>query len=230
LRIKATGINPEPNARQAIEAPLDDLLKLVDRPTVGGCLDPAGELCGLGVICVAVAVGQIRGFLGQPVNPALPQERDKRAEHDEVDRPAANTSTSDSNPSLMMVSVTMAVIPASANAAATRHALRMRSAYWTPASPVSRPVPGSLSLGTAHRQPDTISRCISSPSTCAASGSRCARRRAVVVFPAQALPQMIQISAPLAGWPDGSEVIGQVWWSQAEHAGVAGPRELIHSV
>ena len=89
LRIKATGINQEPNARQAIEAPLDDLLKLVDRPTVGGCLDPAGELCGLGVICVAVAVGQIRGFLGQPVNPALPHERDKRAEHDEVDRPAA---------------------------------------------------------------------------------------------------------------------------------------------
>jgi hypothetical protein len=60
LRIKATGINPEPNARQAIEAPLDDLLKLVDRPTVGGGLDPACELCGLGVICVAVAVGQIR--------------------------------------------------------------------------------------------------------------------------------------------------------------------------
>jgi hypothetical protein len=30
---------------------------------------------------------------------------------------------------------------------------------------------------------------------------------------------MIQISAPLAGWPNGSEVIGQVWRSQAEHAG-----------
>jgi hypothetical protein len=47
-----------------------------------GGLDPAGELRGLGVIRVAVAVRQIRGF----------------------------------------VSVTMAVIPASANAAATRHA------------------------------------------------------------------------------------------------------------
>jgi hypothetical protein len=35
-------------------------------------LDPAGELRGLGVICVAVAVRQIRGFVGQPVNPALP--------------------------------------------------------------------------------------------------------------------------------------------------------------
>jgi len=40
--------------------------------SVGGGLDPAGELCGLGVICVAVAVGRTRGFLGQPVNPALP--------------------------------------------------------------------------------------------------------------------------------------------------------------
>jgi hypothetical protein len=44
-------------------------------------------------------------------------------------------------------------------------------------------VPGSLSLGIAHRQPETISRCISSPSTCAASGNRCASRRAVVVLP-----------------------------------------------
>jgi hypothetical protein len=35
-------------------------------------LDPVGELCGLGVICVAVAARQIRGFPGQPADPALP--------------------------------------------------------------------------------------------------------------------------------------------------------------
>jgi hypothetical protein len=35
-------------------------------------LNPAGERRGLGVICVTVAVRQIRGFFGQPVNPALP--------------------------------------------------------------------------------------------------------------------------------------------------------------
>jgi hypothetical protein len=89
VRIKATGVNPESDARQAIEAPLNDLLKLVDRSAVGGGLDPAGELRCLGVIYVAVAVGQVRGFLRQPVYPALPQERDRRAEHDEVDRPTA---------------------------------------------------------------------------------------------------------------------------------------------
>ena len=50
LRIKATGIDPESNVGQAIEATLDDLLKLVDRPAVGCGLDPAGELRGLGVI------------------------------------------------------------------------------------------------------------------------------------------------------------------------------------
>jgi hypothetical protein len=44
LRMKATGISPEPNARQAIEAPLDDLLELVDRSAVRGGLDPACEL------------------------------------------------------------------------------------------------------------------------------------------------------------------------------------------
>jgi len=38
----------------------------------------------------------------------------------------------------MIVSVRMTAIPASANAAATRQALRMRSAYWTPASPIRR--------------------------------------------------------------------------------------------
>jgi len=50
LRIEATGIDPESSVAQAIEATLDDLLKLVDRPAVGGGLDPAGELRGLGVI------------------------------------------------------------------------------------------------------------------------------------------------------------------------------------
>jgi hypothetical protein len=50
LRIDATGINPEPNGRQAIEASLDDLLKLVDRPTVGCGLHSGGELRSLGVI------------------------------------------------------------------------------------------------------------------------------------------------------------------------------------
>jgi hypothetical protein len=50
LRIKATGINPESNVRQAIEAPLDDALKLVDRPAAGRGLDTAGERGGLGVI------------------------------------------------------------------------------------------------------------------------------------------------------------------------------------
>ena len=50
LRIEATGINPEPNVRQAIEAPLDDHLKLVDRPAVGCGLDSGGERRSLGVI------------------------------------------------------------------------------------------------------------------------------------------------------------------------------------
>ena len=50
LRIEAAGINPESNVRQAIEASLDDRLKLVDRPAVGCSLNSGGELRGLGVI------------------------------------------------------------------------------------------------------------------------------------------------------------------------------------
>ena len=50
VRIKATGIDPESNVGQAIEATLDDLLKLVDRTVGGRGLDPAGEPRGLGVI------------------------------------------------------------------------------------------------------------------------------------------------------------------------------------
>ena len=72
LRGEATGINPESNVRQAIEAPLDDGLKLVDRPAGGRGLDTGGERRGLGVIWLAVAVRQVRGFFGQPVDPALP--------------------------------------------------------------------------------------------------------------------------------------------------------------
>jgi hypothetical protein len=34
LRIEASGIYPEPNVRQAIEALLDDPLEIVDRPTI----------------------------------------------------------------------------------------------------------------------------------------------------------------------------------------------------
>jgi hypothetical protein len=50
LRIKATGINPESIVRQAIEAPFDDLLGLVDWSAVGCGLDPPGERRGLRVI------------------------------------------------------------------------------------------------------------------------------------------------------------------------------------
>ena len=50
LRIEATGIDPQSNVGQAIEATLDDLLKLVDRPAVGCGLDRPRELRGLGVI------------------------------------------------------------------------------------------------------------------------------------------------------------------------------------
>jgi hypothetical protein len=72
LRVNPAGINPKSDVRRAIEAPFDDLLELVDRLAAGRGLDPAGESRGLGVIGVAVAVRQIRGFFGQPVNPALP--------------------------------------------------------------------------------------------------------------------------------------------------------------
>ncbi len=57
FRIKATGINPESDVRQSVEASLDDLLKLVDRPAVGCGLDLGSERRGLGVISVAIAVG-----------------------------------------------------------------------------------------------------------------------------------------------------------------------------
>jgi hypothetical protein len=50
VRIEATGINPASNVQQAIEAPLDDALKLVDRPAVGRGLEAGGELRGLRVI------------------------------------------------------------------------------------------------------------------------------------------------------------------------------------
>jgi hypothetical protein len=50
VRIQAAGINRESNARQAIEAPFDDLLKLVNRSVVGCGTESAGERSGLGVI------------------------------------------------------------------------------------------------------------------------------------------------------------------------------------
>jgi len=64
VRIQAARINPESNVRQAIEAPFDDLLKLVNRLAVGRGTESVGERRGLGVIRVAVAVRQISGFVG----------------------------------------------------------------------------------------------------------------------------------------------------------------------
>ena len=72
LRIEVSGINPEPARRQVIEALLDHPFELVNRLAVGCGLDTGGERRGFGVIAVAVAVRQVRGFFGQPVKPALP--------------------------------------------------------------------------------------------------------------------------------------------------------------
>ena len=49
LRVEAARINPESNVRQAIEAPLDDALELVDRSAVGCRLNTGGECRSLGM-------------------------------------------------------------------------------------------------------------------------------------------------------------------------------------
>jgi len=49
VRIKVTGIDTESDIGQVIEAPLDDILELVDRPALGRGLDLVGEGRGLGV-------------------------------------------------------------------------------------------------------------------------------------------------------------------------------------
>jgi len=72
LRIEASGIYPESDVRQAIQAPLDHPFELVNRLAICCCLDTGSELRGFWVIRVAVAVRQVRGFFGQPVKPALP--------------------------------------------------------------------------------------------------------------------------------------------------------------
>lgn len=50
LRVEGTGINPESDVRQAIQAPFDDALKLVDGPAAGRGVDTGGECRGLGVV------------------------------------------------------------------------------------------------------------------------------------------------------------------------------------
>jgi hypothetical protein len=89
----------------------------------------------------------------------------------------------------------MAVIPASANAAATRQAMRMRSAYWTPASPVRASGVGVAVAGhcpVAARDDQALHLVAIDMRRGPEPLREQARCR---VFPAQALPQMIQISA-----------------------------------